>query len=84
MIRRAWQALYAPPASDAAAFLRAVVPLSALFAVLALLLDWRHMPKLMDVVWLGWLLWVVRQRDEARTRLKALANPGPPDPKEEA
>lgn len=68
MIRRAWRVLADPPGSGTAGLLRIVIPFVALVAVLALppLLDLRHMPKLMDVAWLTALLYVVRQRDQAR------------------
>jgi hypothetical protein len=56
-----------PPASDIAALLRLAVPLWLVAALLSVVPGWPvPLYRLIDVVWLYVVLYVVRQRDEAR------------------
>lgn len=74
--RRAWAVIAAPPASHTASFLRVLIPVGAvLAAVNVFALPGVPIAKPVDVVWVYALLWVVRQRDEARTQN------GPPQPR---
>jgi len=67
VLRRAWRVLADPPTSDTARTLRLGVPLWFLSALLSVIPGWPvPLVRLIDVAWLYALLWVVRQRDEAR------------------
>ncbi|MEU4410733.1 hypothetical protein AB0F88_40035 [Streptosporangium sp. NPDC023963] len=67
VLRRAWRVLADPPTSEAASFIRVMVPIWALAALLSLVPGWPvPLARLVDVLWLYVVLVVVRQRDEAR------------------
>jgi hypothetical protein len=74
-IRRLWLVWAAPPASDTAQGLRNLaIPMSLLFSGLWLMPFWEGPPLATpsEVVWFTVILYVVRQRDQARTELAAL------------
>ncbi|MFN2636870.1 MAG: hypothetical protein ABR585_07590 [Gemmatimonadaceae bacterium] len=80
VLRRAWRVYADPAGSETARLLRFIIPIEAVFAVLRLTLDWSFpMPSTrpMDVIWLYALLWVVRQRDEARAERAELREDAP-------
>lgn len=74
MIRRAWRVLTDPAGNDDAWILRSLaIPCAVLFAALSLMPFWQGPPLAvpMDAVWLYAVLYVVRQRDEARAQVRA-------------
>jgi hypothetical protein len=75
VIRRLWFVWAAPPVSDTARGLRNLaIPFAVLFSVLWLMPFWEGPPLAtpMDLFWFTVILYVVRQRDQARTELSAL------------
>ena len=71
--RRAWRVLADPPTSDTSSILRIAVPLWGLMSLLAVIPNWPvPLHRLIDVAWLYVVLWVIRQRDQARAETAAL------------
>jgi len=79
VLRRAWRVLADPPGSGTASLVRNLaLPAVLLSATITLLPAWTvpTLAKPMDVVWVYAILWVVRQRDEARAATKNFRESG--------
>ena len=72
LLRRVWRVYADRAGSDTARELKAVIPFVVALVAAQTVTGWRvPLATPMDVVWLCALLWVVRQRDEARAEAKA-------------
>ena len=79
VFRRAWRVYADPSESEAASWLRVLIPLEMVSLTFRVVVpDWRSLSgtTLVSIVFMYAALWFVRQRDEARAELRARITSG--------